>query len=66
MNQGKTLLYGGLIYGLFVTTAVYWLGSYLGVSGSVAIRVLFSIGIGALASLVFLFAYIAGKRRKKD
>jgi len=66
MSQGKTLLYGGLLYGLFVTAAVYWLGSYLEVSGSVTVRVLFSIGIGVLASLVFLFSYIAGKKRKKD
>ena len=66
MNQGKTLLYGGLLYGLFVATAVYWLGAYLEVSGSVTMRVLFSSGIGGLASLVFLFAYIAGKRRNKD
>jgi len=66
MNNGKTLLWGGLIYGLFVTAAVYWLGSYLGVSASLTVRVLFAIGVGALASLVFLFAYIAGKKRKKD
>ncbi len=66
MNQGKTLLYGGLLYGLFVATAVYWLGAYLEVSGSTTMRVLFSVGIGGLASLIFLFAYIAGKRRNKD
>ena len=66
MNQGKTLLWGGLFYGLFVTAAIYWLGSYLEVSGSVTVRVLFAIGIGGLASLIFLFSYIAGKRRKKD
>ena len=66
MNQGKTLLWGGLIYGFFVTTAVYWLGSYLEVSASLTVRVLFAIGIGILASLVFLFAYIAGKKRNKD
>ena len=66
MNQGKTLLYGGLFYGLFVSTAVYWLGSYLEVSASVPIRVLFALGIGLLASLVFLFSYIAGKKRNKD
>ena len=66
MNQGKTLLWGGLIYGLFVSTAVYWLGAYLEVSASLTVRVLFSIGIGALASVVFLAAYIAGKRRNKD
>ena len=66
MNQGKTLLYGGLFYGLFVSTAVYWLGSYLEVSASVPIRVLFALGIGFLASLVFLFSYLAGKKRNKD
>jgi membrane protein DedA with SNARE-associated domain len=66
MNQGKTLLWGGLIYGLFVTTAVYWLGAYLEVSASLPVRVLFALGVGVLASLVFLFAYIAGKRRDKD
>ena len=66
MNNDKTLLYGGLIYGLFVTTAVYWLGDYLEVTASMPVRVLFAIGIGALASLVFLAAYIAGKRRNKD
>ena len=66
MNQGKTLLWGGLLYGLFVAAAVYWLGSYLEVSASLVVRILFALGIGALASLVFLFSYIAGKRRKKD
>jgi hypothetical protein len=66
MNNNKTLIYGGLLYGLFVTTAVYLLGSYLEVSGSVTVRVLFAIGIGVFASLVFLFAYIAGKQRNKD
>jgi hypothetical protein len=66
MNNNKTLIYGGLLYGLFVTTAVYWLGSYLEVSGSVTVRVLFAIGIGVFASLVFLFTYIAGKQRNKD
>ena len=66
MNQGKILLYGGLLYGLFVAAAVYWLGAYLEVSGSVTMRVLFSVGIGVLASLFFLAAYIAGKRRNKD
>jgi hypothetical protein len=64
--KDRTLLYGGLFYGLFVTAAVYWLGAYLEVSGSVAVRVLFSLGVGALASLVFLFSYIAGKRCKRD
>jgi hypothetical protein len=66
MNSDKTLLYAGLIYGLFVTAAVYWLGAYLEVTASLPVRVLFSLGVGALASLVFLFAYIAGKRRNKD
>lgn len=66
MKNDKTLIYGGILYGLFVTAAVYWLGAYLGVSGGVAVRALFSLGIGVLASLVFLFSYIAGKRRKKD
>ena len=64
MNYDKTLLYGGLLYGLFVTAAVYWLGAYLEVSASTAVRVLFALGVGVLASLVFLFSYIAGKRRK--
>jgi hypothetical protein len=66
MNNDKTLLWGGLLYGLFVSTAVYWLGAYLEVTASVPVRVIFAIGVGALASLVFLFAYIAGKRRNKD
>jgi hypothetical protein len=66
MNSDKTLLYAGLIYGLFVTAAVSWLGAYLEVTASLPVRVLFSLGVGALASLVFLFAYIAGKRRNKD
>ncbi len=66
MSQGKTLLYGGLLYGLFVATAVYWLGDYIEVSASLWVRVLFALGVGFLASLVFLFSYIAGKRRKKD
>lgn len=64
--NGRTLLLGGLIYGLFVATAVYWLGVYLEVTASGAVRVAFSIGVGALASLVFLFAYFAGKRRGSD
>jgi len=66
VSQGKTLLYGGLLYGLFVATAVYWLGDYIEVSASLWVRVLFALGVGFLASLVFLFSYIAGKRRKKD
>jgi len=66
MKNDKTLLYGGALYGLFVATAVYWLGAYLGVSGTTTVRALFSLGVGALASLVFLISYIAGKRRKKD
>lgn len=66
MSNDKILLWGGLIYGLFVTAAVYWLGSYLEVSASLVVRVLFALGVGALASLVFLFSYIAGKKRKKD
>ena len=66
MSNGKTLLWGGLFYGLFVSAAVYWVGVWLEVSGSTPIRVLFALGIGFLASLVFLFSYIAGKKRKKD
>lgn len=64
--KDRNLLYGGLLYGLFVTAAVYWLGVYLEVSGGQIVRILFALGVGALASLVFLFSYIAGKRRKKD
>jgi apolipoprotein N-acyltransferase len=66
MNNDKALLWGGLIYGFFVAAAVYWLGAYLGVSASIPVRALFALGIGVLASLVFLFSYIAGKRRNKD
>ncbi len=66
MNHGKILLWGGLFYGVFVTVAVFALGHYIEVSGSVTVRVLFALGIGGLASLIFLFSYIAGKRRKKD
>ncbi len=66
MNSGKTLLWGGLIYGVFVAVAVFALGHYIEVSGSLAVRILFAIGVGGLASLIFLFSYIAGKRRKKD
>ena len=66
MKDDKTLLYGGILYGLFVAACVYWLGVYLEVSGGPVVRVLFSLGCGVLASLVFLFSYIAGKRRKKD
>ena len=66
MNQGKTLLWGGLLYGFFVAAAVYWLGRYLEVSASLGVRILFALGVGLLASLVFLFSYIAGKWRKKD
>ena len=66
MKNDKTLLYGGALYGLFVAACVYWLGAYLEVTASVAVRAVFSLGVGCLASLVFLFSYIAGKRRKKD
>ena len=66
MNSGKVLLWGGLIYGVFVAVAVFALGHYIEVSGSLAVRILFAIGVGGLASLIFLFSYIAGKRRKKD
>ena len=66
MNSGKVLLWGGLFYGLFVAVAVFLLGDYIEVSGSLAVRILFALGIGGLASLIFLFSYIAGKRRKKD
>jgi apolipoprotein N-acyltransferase len=64
--KDKTLLYGGLLYGLFVAAAVYWLGAFIGVSGSVSVRVVFALGVGALASLVFLFSYLAGKRKNKE
>ncbi len=66
MNSGKTLLWGGLFYGVFVAVAVFALGYYIEVSGSLAVRILFAIGVGGFASLIFLFSYIAGKRRKKD
>ncbi len=66
MKGDKNLLYGGLGYGLFVTAAVYWLGIYLEVSGSLAVRIAFALGCGVLASLVFIFSYFAGKRRHKD
>lgn len=66
MNQGEILLWGGLICGLFMTMAVYRLGSYLEVSANLPVRVLFSIGIGALACPAYLFASIAGKRYNKD
>ncbi len=66
MNSGKVLLWGGLAYGVFVAGAVFALGSYIEVSASLVVRILFAIGVGALASLIFLFSYIAGKRRKKD
>jgi hypothetical protein len=66
MNSGKVLLWGGLIYGVFVAVAVFALGHYIEVSGSLAVKILFAIGVGGLASLIFLFSYIAGKRRKKD
>ena len=66
MNSGKVLLWGGLFYGLFVAVIVFALGDYIEVSGSLAVKILFAIGVGFLASLVFLFSYIAGKRRKKD
>ncbi len=66
MNSGKTLLWGGLFYGVFVAVAVFALGHYIEVSGSLAVKILFAIGVGGLASLIFLFSYIAGKRRKKD
>jgi hypothetical protein len=66
VQKDRTLLYGGLLYGLFVATAVYWLGAYLEVSASVPVRALFSLGVGGLASLVFLLSYIAGNRHKKD
>ena len=66
MNSGKVLLWGGLVYGVFVAIAVFALGHYIEVSGSLAVKILFAIGVGGLASLIFLFSYIAGKRRKKD
>lgn len=65
MNRNQ-MLFGGVIYGLFVATLVYWLGAYLGVSGSDTLRVGFSIGVGALASTVFFASYFAGKRGGKD
>ncbi len=66
MNSGKVLLWGGLFYGVFVAVVVFALGHYIEVSGSLAVRILFAVGVGGLASLIFLFSYIAGKRRKKD
>ncbi len=66
MNSGKVLLWGGLFYGLFVAVAVFLLGAYIEVSASLVVRILFALGVGFLASLIFLFSYIAGKRRKKD
>ena len=66
MNHGKILLWGGLFYGLFVAVAVFLLGAYIEVTANLAVRILFALGVGLLASLVFLFSYIAGKRRKKD
>ncbi len=66
MISGKVLLWGGLFYGLFVAVAVFLLGDYIEVSASLTVRLVFAIGVGALASLIFLFSYIAGKRRKKD
>lgn len=66
MKGDKTLIYGGLFYGLFVTAVVYWLGIYLEVSGSAPVRIAFALGCGLLASMVFLFSYLAGKRRGKD
>ena len=66
MNHGKILLWGGLFYGLFVAVAVFLLGAYIEVTASLAVGILFALGVGLLASLVFLFSYIAGKRSKKD
>ena len=66
MNSGKVLLWGGLFYGIFVAVVVFLLGAYIEVSASLVVRILFAIGVGGLASLIFLFSYIAGKRRKKD
>jgi len=62
--SGRTMLWAGILYGLFVTAAVYWLGVYLEVSGSLPVRVAFAVGVGVLASLVFLFAYLIGRNRK--
>jgi hypothetical protein len=66
VKNDKTLLYGGIFYGLFVAAAVYWAGVWLEVSGSTLVRVGFAVVCGVLASLVFLLSYIAGKKRKKD
>lgn len=66
MNNDRHLLYAGILYALFVAAAVYWLGVWLEVSGSLPVRVLFSVGCGGLAGLVFFLSYLAGKRRKKD
>ena len=62
--SGRTLLIAGVLYGLFVTAGVYWLGGFLEVSGSVPVRVAFAVGVGILASLVFFFAYLMGRNRK--
>jgi len=32
----------------------------------VTVRVIFAVGVGALASLVFLFSCLAGKRKNKE
>ena len=63
--NGRNILIGGAAYGLFVAAAVYWLGVYLGVSASDTVRVLFALGVGLLASMVFFLSYIAGKRRER-
>ena len=42
MNSGKVLLWGGLIYGLFVAGAVFALGAYIEVSASLAVRIVFA------------------------
>ena len=65
MTGGRAILVGGALYGLFVAAAVYWLGVYLEVTASDLVRVLFSLGVGGLASLVFFLSYIAGKRRDR-
>ena len=60
------MVHRALTIGLFVAVAVFLLGDYIEVSASLWIRILFALGVGFLASLIFLFSYIAGKRRKKD
>ena len=65
MSNGRNILFVGAFYGLFVAAAVYWLGVYLEVTASDTVRILFAVGVGALASMVFFLSYLAGKRRDR-